>query len=288
VTSEAGALQPASIQAGKRRMWTAGELEDLRAAYSTARNSVELDLAGMALRLGRSMDAITCKAGRLGLTNASRPGVERRKDAPKYPDDASRRAGQSAAAKQRIARDGHPRHMLGKKHTAETRQVIAEKSAATWAAMSASDRSLHTLGALKAKVARHGSVNPQKARGSWKAGWRDIGGKRHYFRSRWEANYARYLEWLKIRGDIVDWEYEPETFWFETIKRGVRSYLPDFRVHELNGTKLLHEVKGWMDARSRTTLKRMAKYYPEQKIILIREKEYRALSRFAALIGEWE
>jgi hypothetical protein len=141
---------------------------------------------------------------------------------------------------------------------------------------------------VKTRIERFGRITQNVERGTWKAGWREIADRRHYFRSRWEANYARYLQWLKERGDILEWEYEPETFWFEKIRRGVRSYLPDFRVHELNGSKPLHEVKGWMDARSKTTLKRMAKYHPQETIILIREKDYKALSRFSALIGGWE
>ena len=40
-----------------------------------------------------------------------------------------------------------------------------------------------------------------------KAGWREIGDKRCYFKSAWEANYARYLQWLKENGRIIDWEY---------------------------------------------------------------------------------
>lgn len=122
-----------------------------------------------------------------------------------------------------------------------------------------------------------------------KAGWREIGGYRKYYRSRWEANYARYLQWLKERGEILDWKHEPETFWFEAIKRGVRSYLPDFRVWEKGGSSSLHEVKGWMDDRSKTTLKRMAKYHPNEKIIVVRERDYNAIAKTVGpMITGWE
>src|SRR5687768_3513242 len=99
-------------------------------------------------------------------------------------------------------------------------------------------------------------------RGESSASWRVIGGIRKYFRSRWEANYARYLEWLKTNGEIVSWTHEPKTFWFEKIKRGTRSYLPDFCVIEKNGKEVYYEVKGYMDSKSKTKIKRMAKYYP--------------------------
>lgn len=123
----------------------------------------------------------------------------------------------------------------------------------------------------------------------WKAGWREIGGQRLFARSAWEANYARYLQWLLLRKQITKWEHEPETFWFDSIRRGVRSYLPDFRVTETNGGIVFHEVKGWMDARSATKLKRMAKYHPQVRLILIDAKQYRSIkAAVAAMIPDWE
>jgi len=63
----------------------------------------------------------------------------------------------------------------------------------------------------------------------YKAGKRaDLGNR--FFRSKWEANYARYLEWMKNRGEITDWDYECDTFEFGRIKRGGRFYTPDFKV----------------------------------------------------------
>ena len=94
---------------------------------------------------------------------------------------------------------------------------------------------------------------------TWKSGWREIGGKRKYFRSRWEANYARYLEFLKQNKQVLDWAHEPEVFWFEGIKRGCVSYLPDFKVTYIDNAVEYHEVKGWMDDRSKTKMKRMEK-----------------------------
>lgn len=124
---------------------------------------------------------------------------------------------------------------------------------------------------------------------SWKAGWRDFGGIRKYYRSRWEANYARYLQWLKEHGQIASWEHEPTTFWFAGIKRGCVSYLPDFRVIEMSGSVAYHEVKGWMDDRSKTKIKRMAKYHPTVKLIVIEAKAYKEIERkMAAIITGWE
>lgn len=100
------------------------------------------------------------------------------------------------------------------------------------------------------------------------------------FKSAWEANIARWLTYSGRR-----WEYETKTFWFEKIRRGVRSYTPDFYLPDED----LHlEVKGWMDRKSKTKLKRMAKYYPEVKIEVIDRKRYREIATYAAVIPNWE
>lgn len=191
----------------------------------------------------------------------------------------------SAAAKKRIAEKGHPRGALGLKHTPETKAKIAEKSKAGWENMSEEKRD-----AFSVRGAINGAkMTMNRANASWKAGWREIGGKRIYFRSRWEANYARYLQWLKERGEICEWDHEPFTFWFEGIKRGCLSYLPDFSVVENSSKIVYHEVKGWMDDRSKTKIKRMAKYHPNVKLVVIDSKQYKALKkRMQPLIAGWE
>ncbi len=115
----------------------------------------------------------------------------------------------------------------------------------------------------------------------------DLGGQ--YFRSRWEANYARLLNFLIGGGTITKWEYEADTFWFEKIRRGVRSYTPDFKVWRPNGSIYYVEVKGWMDAKSATKLKRMKKYHPTTELQLVDAKQYRHLSKtIAGAIPLWE
>lgn len=111
-----------------------------------------------------------------------------------------------------------------------------------------------------------------------------------YYRSAWEANYARYLNFLIKHKQIHKWEYEPDTFWFEKIKRGTRHYTPDFKVWEREGDAPHYiEVKGYMDATSKTKLKRMAKYHPHVKIEVVGSKEYSQLkAQVAALIDGWE
>jgi len=95
-----------------------------------------------------------------------------------------------------------------------------------------------------------------------------------YFRSKWEANYALYLDFLVERGEIKNWEYEVDVFIFDKIKFGTRSYRPDFKVFNNNGSFEYHEIKGYMDGRSKTKLKRMLKYYPKMKVVLVDGPSY--------------
>ena len=110
-----------------------------------------------------------------------------------------------------------------------------------------------------------------------------------FFRSSWEANWARYLNLLKKSGNIYKWEYEADNFEFP-IKRGTRSYTPDFKIWDSEESEpYYHEVKGWMDSKSKTRLNRMAKYHPDTKIIVIGEKQYKAVARKCRyLIKTWE
>lgn len=110
-----------------------------------------------------------------------------------------------------------------------------------------------------------------------------------YVRSRWEANYARYLNILKENGDIKDWKYEQDTFIFDEIKRGTRSYTPDFKIINNDSIIEYHEIKGYMDDKSRIKLKRMEKYYPNIKVIVIDGDAYYKLAKtIKPMIQLWE
>jgi hypothetical protein len=134
---------------------------------------------------------------------------------------------------------------------------------------------------LHGQMQHHGASRPR-------AGFRaDLG---MYVRSGFEANYARYLRFLEANGSILSWEYEPKTFVFEGIKRGIHSYKPDFRVFPTKGVYEWHEVKGWMDPKSKTRLARMRKYYPKERVILIDEAWFKDIARqgIPRLIPHWE
>jgi len=116
--------------------------------------------------------------------------------------------------------------------------------------------------------------------GSHQSGWFDINGKRCFFRSKWEANYALFLDFLISQGQIVKWEYEVDTFWFNKIKRGATTYKPDFKIYNMDGSIEYHEVKGWLTPRSKTQLNRMRIYYPEVKLLVIDAAQYREIANF--------
>jgi hypothetical protein len=119
-------------------------------------------------------------------------------------------------------------------------------------------------------------------------GLRKIGKSAYYFKSTWEANYARYLEWLKDKEIIAEWFYEPQTFWYLNIKRGVRSYLPDFKVISKKGTHHFVEVKGYMDAKSKTKIKRFKKYYPDERLEIVDGEWFKANKNIRLMIPAWE
>lgn len=136
------------------------------------------------------------------------------------------------------------------------------------------------------------------------AGWREIDGSLYYFRSTWESRYAHYLEWLRLQGTIQEWLYEPKMFEFTekhvitpegkcvtlpTIKHGTTRYMPDFQVVEKDGTSSWVEVKGHMDAASKTKIARFRKYYPSHKLTVVDAKWFSRNNRqLKNLIPGWE
>ncbi len=176
-------------------------------------------------------------------------------------------------------------------HSEETKKRIAAMSKAMNAKRTPLQKEIYRLQSNASKIAKYGTAGPT-LRGE-KMYTRARGGKRTdlgdvYYRSGWEANYARYLNFLVTQKQIIQWEYEPKTFVFEGVTRGVLTYTPDFLVTEKDGSTVWHEVKGWMDAKSKAKLKRMAKFYPDEVILVVGPEEYRALAKWAALIGGWE
>ena len=227
----------------------------------------DFDLDELTLMLGRSQKSnVSRRARELGVSDRTRPMSEKTVKA------------HSKIMVETIKKYGHPKGALGIKHSEETRKLLSEKSIAGHAARTEEQKAATSLKTQKTRV-KMGIAYPQRKGCSWKQQWAEFGGKRNYYRSQWELNYARYLEMLKNLGEIKEWEHEPKTFWFEGVRRGTVSYLPDFRVTENNGSIAYHEVKGWMDDKSKTKIRRMAKYHPDVKLVVIDSKAYKTLAR---------
>ncbi len=269
------------------RAWSSAEVEALRRCYAQAIPPLEQ----LARKLDRDKANVCRKARELGLTNQKRPKVAQLSlnyTPPSTPAELSARM--SRAAKLRIETHGHPRGALGLKHSPATLEVLSQRSRAAWA------RPDSGLNAPHQRQLRSDAMHQRIASGKMRTGYSrgrmgrrsDLGNQ--HFRSSWEANYARFLNWLIKTGEILSWEFEKHRFVFEAIRFGTRSYLPDFKVNRADGTHEWHEVKGWMDAKSATKLKRMAKYYPAERVLVIGPQWFKDAKKsgLAGMVGNWE
>lgn len=219
----------------------------------------DFSLEDLAKMIGKDKANICRKAKRLGLTNINR----------KLSKDLCKNMSEKATEWHK--NNEHPRGFLG--HTHKETLSFIDGSAI-----------------LKALKTRHknGTLMPNNP-GKWKGGNRKIGGVDKYFRSSWEANYARILELLKQENKIHHWEHEPDTYWFEHIARGARSYTPDFKIWVNDKEFFYVEIKGWMDQRSKTKLERFEKYYPEHFTKVLRLEDMKKLKKeYKPLVDVWE
>jgi hypothetical protein len=290
----------------RKNGWTNEELEFLERYYAkqgkmfcaNALGRTEAAVRGKAAQLGLKKDVESDffkdwqERARLAKVGRKRPNqaivMKRLHDEGKLLKTEKQKQDISIRQKKWIEENGHPRGALGMKHSDETKKIISQKSVLNQFLMTEEEKHQKVLKMMKTKEA-NGNMITERPKTTWKSGWREIGGYKKYYRSRWEANYARFLEFLKGQNLVKDWKHEPKTFWFEGVKRGTVSYLPDFWVEDVNGDISFHEVKGWMDDRSKTKLKRMAKYYPDVKLIVVSSKEYKALEKQVGhIIKDWE
>lgn len=119
-----------------------------------------------------------------------------------------------------------------------------------------------------------------------------------FFRSKWEANIARWLNHLIEMEEVESWEYEPDEFEFP-VKRGkCKFYKPDFcvvyNISQEGGAppkQDIHylEVKGHLTAESKTKLSRMKRYFPDVKVEIIEKAAYASIEKDACrIIAGWE
>jgi len=98
-----------------------------------------------------------------------------------------------------------------------------------------------------------------------------IGGQECHFRSKGEYNLALYFDFLQGQGEIVGWAYESEVCqkYFRDELKGAKTWLIDFAVQMPNSEIVYWEYKGWLQGRDITKFRRFAKYYPDDKVILV-------------------
>lgn len=230
------------------------------------KNSVgtKLNLDALALQLGKHKTNVSRKARELGLTDLFRRW---RVSKNKYATDAERNSATSMRLKARWKTEPHPRGMLGKKHKPSAVAAIASATSARWHAKTKLEQRQVVERGMETRIKNNSYSKRKKA--SWKAGHRVVGGLSIFFRSRWEFNYALYLEHQMITGKIKSWLHEAKAFMFYGEETGPVSMLPDFTVYQNDGSCELHEVKGWVDARTVLGMERMTKHYPSNKITMI-------------------
>lgn len=179
---------------------TQADREMVRAYYQQT-NPRDFDLATLALRLGRTRAVVSRLAGEMGLSDPTRPKSTKGVLA------------MTAAVQGKWSRAPHPKGFAAKTHGEGARAIMSERARAAWVVAKATATIWMTPENLQnmsdkasARMALQTGENAySRARGGRRA---DIGPM--YFRSAWEANYARYLNWLLARGEIDRWEYEPE------------------------------------------------------------------------------
>lgn len=118
-----------------------------------------------------------------------------------------------------------------------------------------------------------------------------VGHNRCRFRSEFEWRWATWLQRLLEAGAINDWQYEPHRFEFRDEVLGAKVYTPDFLVVE-GGERSWHECKGRLVGSDVTKYRRMAEYYPKERLVLVmmrvprRGATARRLSRAGKYVAE--
>lgn len=244
-------------------------------------NYKSYNLQEISEHLGRPKTGICRFAREQGLDRTCKK-KELTKPKRKFASDEELKQYKSKLKKEWYKTHEHPRGMLGKHHSKEYCEEISKRVKEYWAEVTPEQLEVRYEKMIQTKIKNNtmnSNLTASNPYSRTKSGKRsDLNGQ--FFRSAWEANIARLFNAMKIK-----WEYEPKTFYFEKIRRGCTSYTPDFYLPEYD---VWIEVKGWMDDKSRTKLKRFAKYYPNEKLELIDSKRYREIEKKAKILPYWE
>lgn len=263
------------------------DIERIKKYYEDHCDSLDLDLFSQ--EIGLSKSTISRYAKKFNLTKKNRPlsdnsveklkrGLSKYMQTDKYINIIKPK---QIELLNYYVKNEHPKGMLGKHHSEETCKKLSVSHIEMFANMSFDEKHRRAMKAVNTKRKNGGFSTTSNSYSRCKGGIRSDLNK--YFRSAWEANVARSLNYLHIK-----WEYEYKRFDFSEEKEGILSYQPDFYLPKYN--KWI-EVKGWMDDKSKQRLKLFKKYYPNESsnLILIDENIYNSLNKqYSEIIDNWE
>lgn len=260
----------------KMNYFTEEDKKVLLDCYNDYANRQELEL--LAKQMGRTVEFLNRKAKDLGLTNKYR----------KYNLSNEKKEGFSKRAKERISKYGHPRGMLGKKHTKEHNLLQSERVKKLWKEhreIFLNENRLKQMSDRMSDMQLKGELGTRSRTYMTRL---QIEGKDILLKSNWEFNIALFLEYKKQIGEIDEWNYESVVFKFEYNDLGVRSYRPDFVVLK-DGKEIYLEVKGWNDDKTKKKEILMNKYYPTVSVIMLDEKKYFEIEKeYKKIIAYWD
>jgi len=183
--------------------------------------------------------------------------------------------------------------MLGKRHKEETKKKISlKRKGKTYEEIMGKEKALQfkkklskimrkrVLGKNNPMYGRFGEKNPhfgKPAKHGKHSLKHDLG---HHCRSKWEANYIRFLLWIK-----KTYKYEPKTFIIK-LPNGIKAtYTPDFLVDG----KEWHELKGWKDRSKIRKWELFQQQYPNEKFVLIDRNKYKKIEKlYKYILPNWE
>lgn len=265
--------------------WTKEEVEKLVKLYTHNEKRGNLELDKFAKEIGKLKSNICRKARQLGLTNQKRK--LNNEMISKLKENGKEQWNKLTKEEKRNVKElfkwyvenEHPKGMLGKTHDEKFKNNQSKRLKERWEnpndVLNSEEYRQMVSDRQSKNINNRVKKKPSSIYSNSKQGKRkDLNDT--YFRSSWEANYARYLNLIGVK-----WEYEPKTFIFEKIKRGTRSYTPDFYLTEED--KWI-EIKGWFSSKDKTKLKRFKKYYPEEfkKLILVIQNPYKGKQAIVA------
>ena len=227
----------------RRKNWTPVEIDYLISYYQETKKE-DFDLNILSNYLGRHKTTVCGKASELGLTDVSRKNSN------------SHKLSSGNGMKKWHSENEHPRGMLNKNHSPDVCKRMGNFRRGKKLNLSDEEREARSERSRKMikKLMKNGNAFSRTKSGIRK----DLG---IYMRSNWEANYARILNFENKK-----WDYEQDTFNLKTEKEGMKDYTIDFTIEDG-----FVEVKGWLDPKSKKTLKMFKECYPKEfnKTILI-------------------